>query len=68
MTVRELINKLMDMDLDKPIHLCELTNDNTKCIIGYPEIGKICESDYKIIDVDIHGIYGTFLNCITIGK
>lgn len=67
MTVRELINKLMDMDLDKPIYLCELTNDATKCI-GYPEIGMICKSDFKIIDIGVHGVYGSYFNCITIGK
>ena len=67
MTVRELINKLMDLDLDKPIYLTEFNEDNSKTI-GYVKMESISLSDYEIKDVDIHGVYNDYYNCITISR
>lgn len=66
MTVRELINMLMNLDLDKPVFITEIDKDaETKCI-GYVGMSPIIISEKQIIDVNIHGIYNTDFNCITI--
>lgn len=65
MTVRELINKLMDMDLDKPIYITEFANIDDN-IIGYINSAPIKLSNFEITEVDIHGVYNAFFNCITI--
>ncbi len=68
MTVRELINKLMDMDLDKPIYITEFANidDNVNNMIGFINSEPIKLSNFEIAEVDIHGVYNAFFNCITI--
>ena len=66
MTVRELINKLMNMDLDKPIYVTRITDKTNGNCVGFIDNNPITIAKEKIIDVDIHGIYGTFFNCITI--
>ena len=69
MTVRELINLLMNLNLDKPVFITEFDNkDNEDKTIGYVEFEGIHLSDYVIKDVDIHGVYGDYYNCITINK
>ena len=68
MTVRELINKLMDLNLDKPIYITELNTDNEKTIGYIDGMKEICLSDYSIKDVGIHGVYNEMFNCITISK
>lgn len=71
MTVRELINQLMDLDLDKPIYitrLCEKGNtDKAIGFMGRNGYGDAIElSKYKIIDVNVCGVYQEYYNCITI--
>lgn len=66
MTVRELINKLMDMNLDKPIRITEFANNIDDNIIGYINSDPIKLSNFEIAEVDIHGVYNAFFNCITI--
>ena len=65
MTVRELINKLIDLDVDEPIYITRKT-DNINHHIGFVGDNSIELTDYEIIDVGIHGIYRDFRNCITI--
>ena len=67
MTVRELINKLMDLDLDKPVYITEFGSygDST---VGYIGLDPINNTGYDIKDISVHDIFGTRFNCITIGK
>ena len=66
MTVRELINKLMDLDLDKPVYITVIDQNAKSNCVGFINMDSIKLSDQKIIDVDIHGVYGERFNCITI--
>lgn len=56
----------MDLDLDKPVYITEFCNNDKNNCIGYVGNKEIKKSDYKIVDVDIHGLYQENQNCITI--
>lgn len=70
MTARELINKLMDLNLDKEIYITRPIDKNSEHgyehQIGYANNIPIEPAEQEIIDVGVHGLYGTYLNCITI--
>ncbi len=66
MTVRELINKLMDMNLDDPVYITKIVDHTSSKCVGFVNDNPIELATEKIIDVDIHGVFGTLLNCITV--
>lgn len=68
MTVRELINELMNLNLDKPIYITEPTDNSDDKTIGYIGHQGIKISDLEIVEADIHGVYGEYFNCLTVKK
>lgn len=70
MTVREMINKLMDLELDQQVYITEIDKEAVLECVGFVDTNPIIKSNKQIIDISVNGFsghgYNDKINCITI--